>query len=399
MTHHDDLRRAMADLIGVPPGHVTLFWRGRVALYSILRALGVGRGDEVVVPAFTCVAVPNAILYAGATPIYADIDEVTYTAAPAAVAAAISPRTRAVLAQNTFGLSADLDALTAAAQRHGAVVIDDCTHGLGGSYKGRANGAAAHAAFYSTQWSKPISTGLGGIAVTTDPGLARDLAALERSAREPRALDRALLGALLFARERIATPRTLRAGRAVYRTVSHAGLVPGSSSGGELEGTEIPASFLTAMSALQARLAVRRLATLEAKVLRRAAVARGYSARLATLGRTPAYEPGSARHAFLRYPVRVRERDAFVAEAGRRGVLLGDWFRSPLYPVDGDLGRWGYRRGEHPVAERVAAEIVNLPTDVSPGGAEAHAVEQLLEACVDRILATPGVDSVGLHER
>jgi len=67
-------------------------------------------------------------------------------------------------------------------------------------------------------------------------------------------------------------------------------------------------------------------------------------------------------------------------------VLLGDWFDSPLYPIDGDLGRWGYRRGEHPVAERVASEIVNLPTDVALDGRDARAVEELLEASVGRIL-------------
>jgi dTDP-4-amino-4,6-dideoxygalactose transaminase len=110
---------------------------------------------------------------------------------------------------------------------------------------------------------------------------------------------------------------------------------------------------------------------------------------LAQLGCTPAAEPESARHAFLRYPLRVRERDAFVEEANRRGVLLGDWFHSPLYPIRGDLGTWGYRRGEHPVAERVASEIVNLPTDVPPGGPQAHAVEELLAACVDRIVVPP----------
>ena len=399
MTQRDELRKAMGDLIGVPPEHVTLFWRGRVALYAILRCLGIGPGDEVIVPAFTCVAVPNAIIYAGATPVYVDIDDATYTADPAAVASAMSPRTRVVLAQNTFGLSADLDALTSVARPYGAVVVDDCTHGLGGTYRGRPNGAAAFAAFYSTQWSKPISTGLGGIAVTTDAGLARELAALERSARKPRALDRALLATMLLARERIATPRTLHAGRGVYRAVSRAGLVPGSSSGEELEGTGMPESFVTAMSAFQARLAGRRLAALGARVRRRVAVAHGYSARLATLGCTPAAEPESARHAFLRYPLRVRERDAFVEEANRRGVLLGDWFHSPLYPIGGDLGRWGYRRGEHPVAERVASEIVNLPTDLPPGGPQAHAVEELLEACVNRILVTPRGGARGPGER
>jgi perosamine synthetase len=386
MTSHEELRRAIGDLIGVPPDHVTLFWRGRVALYAILRALRIGRGDEVIVPAFTCVAVPNAVLYTGATPVYVDIDESTYTADPAAVANAITARTRAVLAQNTFGLSADLDALAAAAQPHGAVVVDDCAHGLGGTYKGRPNGATAHAAFYSTQWSKPISTGLGGIAVTKDGDLARALAAIERSAREPPARDRALLATMLLARERLATPRTLHAGRAVYRAGSRAGLVPGSSSGGELGGTAMPASFVAGMSAFQAQLVGRRLATLAARVRRRRAVAHRYSAWLTAHARSWAHEPDSAGHAFLRYPLRLRERDAFVAAAQRRGVLVGDWFHSPLYPISRELERWGYRRGEHPVAERVTAEIVNLPTDMAPDGRDAHQVEQLLEAFVDRIL-------------
>jgi perosamine synthetase len=385
VTAHDDLRRAMGALIGVPPDHVTLFWRGRVAMYAILRALGIGEGDEVIVPAFTCVAVPNAVLYAGATPVYVDIDEATYTADPAAVAAAMSPRTRAVLAQNTFGLSADLDALRAVAAPHGAVVVDDCTHGLGGAYKGRPNGAASHAAFYSTQWSKPISTGLGGIAVTTDTALARELAAIESAAPEPTMRDRALLATMLVARERIATPRTIRAGRAAYRAVSRVGLVPGSSSGGELAGTEMPRSFVARLSGFQARLATRRLATLDAVVRRRRTMADTYSAWLTAHGKTTPGEPDWAQHSYLRYPIRVRERDAFVAEADRRGVLLGDWFHSPLYPIGEDLGRWGYRWGSNPIAERVSGEIVNLPVDLAPDGREARAVQELLETCADRI--------------
>ena len=384
-TAHDALRERVGAMVGVPPDHVTLFWRGRVALYAILRALGVGPGDEVIVPAFTCVAVPNAVLYTGATPVYVDIDEATYCADPAAVAAAMTPRTRVVLAQNTFGLSADLDALTAAARPHGAAVVDDCTHGLGGTYKGRPNGAAADAAFYSTQWSKPISTGLGGFAVTTDAAIAREMAALERTAQEPPLADRALLAAMLVARERVATPRTLRAGRAVYRAVSRAGVVPGSSSGDELEGTEMPADFMTGMAPLQAQLVARRLTTLRAKVERRRAVARRWSAWARAHGCTPPHEPETAGHAFLRYALRVRDRDTFVAEADRRGVLLGDWFHSPLYPIEGDLGPWAYRRGQAPVAERVATEIVNLPTDIDPDGRDARAVEGLLDACADRI--------------
>jgi perosamine synthetase len=382
----DDFRHAIAGVVGVEPDHVSLFWKGRVALYAILRALGMGRGDEVLIPAFTCVAVPNAVLYAGATPVYADIDAATYTLSPEAAAAAMTPRTRAVLAQNTFGLSSDIDALRAVAERHGAALIDDSTHGLGGAHQGRPSGAAADAAFFSTQWSKPISTGLGGIAVTSDPALAADLRALERSAREPTRRDQTLLRAMVVARERLATPRTLAAGRAVYRTVSRAGVVPGSSSREELESTAMPDGFMTRMSPAQAALGTPRLRTLAEAVRHRRAVAGRWSAWLRAHGATAAHEPAGAAHTFLRYPLRVRERDAFLADARRRGLDLGDWFVSPLHPIEGDLTPWGYRGGTAPVAERVASEIVNLPTDVPLTGARADAVERLLDASRDRLL-------------
>ena len=198
--------------------------------------------------------------------------------------------------------------------------------------------------------------------------------------------ERVLLGTMLVARERIATPRTLRTGRAVYRAVSRAGLVPGSSSQDELEGPAMPGSFLTRMSAFQARLGSRRLATLDARVRRRRAIAERYSSWLGAHGLPAAHEPESGRHAFLRYPLRVHERDAFLETAARRGLDLGDWFHSPLYPISGDLSAWGYRWGANPVAERVASEIVNLPTDIAPEGREQRAVEELLEASVDRIV-------------
>ena len=386
MTRLDEFRRAMGELVGVPPAHVALFWKGRVALYAILRALGIGPGDEVVVPAFTCVVVPNAVMYTGAVPVYVDIDETTYTPDVAAVRAAIGPPTRAILAQNTFGLSSDVDGLASVAASHGAIVLDDCTHGLGGAYRGKPNGTTAHAAFYSTQWSKPISTGLGGIAVTPDPVLARELRALERTARDPTLVDQALLGAMVVARERAATPRTLRFGRAVYRALGQGGLVPGSSSRRELESPLMPSNFLTRMSQLQADLGTRRLGALSGAVLRRRAVAERYSRWLRVRGRTAVHEPPDCTHAFLRYPLRVRGRDAFLDDARRRGLDLGDWFRSPLYPIRGELTRWGYRWGASPVAERVAAEIVNLPTDVTPDGHQLRAIEDLLEAWVDRIV-------------
>ena len=207
MTGHAELRRAMAELIGVPPDHVTLFWKGRVAFYAILRALGVGPGDEVIVPAFTCVAVPNAILYTGATPIYVDIDEASYTADPAAVAAALSPRTRIVLAQNTFGLSADVDALAAVAQPQGAVRRSTTARmASGGRTEAGPTGGGARGVLLDAVEQADLHRPGGHCGDHRRRARARAGGA-RALRREPRALDRALLATMLLARERIATPR------------------------------------------------------------------------------------------------------------------------------------------------------------------------------------------------
>ena len=140
------------------PEHVAFTWKGRVALYAILKALRIGPGDEVVIPAFTCVVVPNAVLYAGATPVYCDIDAATYTPTAETIAPQVTDRTRLIVAQNTFGLSADLNPIMRLAANRGIPVVEDCAHGLGGTYRGRPNGTVADASFFSTQWSKPISS-------------------------------------------------------------------------------------------------------------------------------------------------------------------------------------------------------------------------------------------------
>ena len=372
----DRFRSRIGTTLGVAPDHVSLFGKGRVALYAILRALDIGPGDEVIVPAFTCVAVPNAILYAGARPVWVDIDSITYAIDPARIEAALSSRTRAILAQNTFGLSADLDALTAIADRHGVPIIDDSTHGLGGRYRGMPSGSAAPLSFFSTQWSKPLSTGLGGFAVATQDDVAARLRAAEVAAPEPAALRVRTLSALVYARERAGRGPLFRAGRAAYRVLSRMGAVPGSSSRDELEGMAMPSGFVVRLSTSQARLGSERIGRLRHDVEERRAIAHRYSAWLTERGRTAAAEPPEAEHAFLRYPLRVSDRRRFRAAAASAGVDLGDWFVSPIHPATERLDRWAYTIGTAPIAERICREIVNLPTE--PG---------LEQRDVDRILS------------
>ena len=371
----ETFRSLVASNLELPANHVSLFARGRVALWAILRALRVSAGDEVILPAFTCVAVPNAIIYAGAKPVWVDIDASTYVVDPRAVEAAIRERTKVILAQNTFGLSADLERIAAAAATHGITLVDDCAHGLGGRYRGRPNGSTAPASFFSTQWSKPISTGLGGIAVARDVDVASRIRALERSMPEPSAAGTAILQLLIRARNWAGSGRMLPVGRATYRWLSHSGLVPGSSNRTELEGTRMPQKYLTRLAAAQASVGSRQLRTLDAQVERRRSIGHRYSEWLRSHNLTPAGERPDSMHAFLRYPLRVRDQAAFRREATRARIDLGDWFVSPIHPVVDDLDRWGYRAGSAPCAEQACREVVNLPTDSS-----------LEERDIDRIL-------------
>ena len=107
------------------------FWKGRVALYAILESLGIGPGDEVIMPGFTCVVVPNAVLYRGAIPIYVDIEETSFTMDVRDIEQKITSRTRAIIVQHTYGIPAEMDAIMAVAAQAGVAVIEDCAHALG----------------------------------------------------------------------------------------------------------------------------------------------------------------------------------------------------------------------------------------------------------------------------
>jgi perosamine synthetase len=107
-----------------------LFWKGRVALYAILKTLEIKEGDEIILPAFTCVVAVNPIIYLGANPVYVDIDPTTYNIDVSMIERKITEKTRAILAQNTFGLAPDLDMILEVANKYKLMVIEDRAHGF-----------------------------------------------------------------------------------------------------------------------------------------------------------------------------------------------------------------------------------------------------------------------------
>src|SRR3954453_22228746 len=152
---------------------------GTSALHLALLAAGIGPGDEVITVSMTFVATTAAIMYSGATPVFVDVDPVTWTMDPALIEAAITPRTRAILPVHLHGLMADMDPIMAIARRHGLVVIEDAAQAHGAEYKGRRAGSIGDLGCFSFYPGKNLGAfGEGGAVVTGRADFGRSISLL-----------------------------------------------------------------------------------------------------------------------------------------------------------------------------------------------------------------------------
>lgn len=169
--------RAVADYVGA--AHAVAVSSGTAALHLLVRALGLGPGDEVLVPSFTFAATVNALLYEGVRPVFVDIERDTYNLDPDDLVRRRTPRTRGVMVVDVFGHPAEWQAITEFAERHQLAVIDDACEALGAAYGGKKIGRFGDAATFAFYPNKQLTTGEGGMIVTDRD----DIAALARSLR------------------------------------------------------------------------------------------------------------------------------------------------------------------------------------------------------------------------
>jgi dTDP-4-amino-4,6-dideoxygalactose transaminase len=366
--------RAFAEtILGSPPAPALAFWRGRVALWTLLCAAGLREGDEVVVPAYTCEMVPITVKFAGARCVYADAAENSFNASPEAMAAAVTPRTRAVLCQHTYGVAMPMVAVRQAADRAGAVLIEDCCQLIASDVGESGPARTGAAAFFSTQWSKPFSTGLGGVAVFRDDRLyevartIRDGFPTEGNRRRARSLALQVLLYTLTVR-----PWTRAAIAALYRWAQRTGMVRGTTTVEEYDET-MPADFLVPGLNVQASLGLRELARWPANVEHRRRLTALYLERLA---QTEAdLQPlAAAQGPLWTVPLSVENREEVLREASAAGLPIATWFDvAPVHMVPATAAQYDYRVGQCPRAERLLAREVHLLTGpaVSPARAEA----------------------------
>lgn len=165
--------------------HCCTVTNGTQSLEAALRVLGVGPGDEIIVPPYTFIATANAPRLAGATPVFVDIDPATYNLDIRLVEAAITPKTKAIIPVHFAGLPADMDALLPLAEKHGLYVIEDAAHAHGSTWHGKPVGTLGHIGSFSLQASKNLTAGEGGIVLTNHEELAGRLWSYINQGRTP----------------------------------------------------------------------------------------------------------------------------------------------------------------------------------------------------------------------
>jgi dTDP-4-amino-4,6-dideoxygalactose transaminase len=363
--------QAFAQRIGVR--YASSFSAGRVAFYGILQALGVGPGDEVLLQVPTHIVIPTVIRAIGARPVYVDCSLDTYNMDLDQVESCISPRSKVLLIQHTFGIPANLDQAVDLANRHGLALVEDCVHALGATYDGQPVGSFGRAAFFSTEETKTITSTMGGMAVTNDPALARGILDFQSQCRwpAPDLISRYMMKILMYTG--FTHPYVHTFTRPIYmglRTNPRTHLAPGATSQSETHGI-LPKDFRQRLSNAQAEIALRQLHRLDQNLAHRAAMAKLYETSLSKFGFNLPHPSQKSHPGYVRYPVWVEDRAAAIAGTKSR-VVLGMWFNSVLE----EAASWSsgdYQAGSCPRAESAAIHLVNLPTHprVTPRDAEA----------------------------
>jgi dTDP-4-amino-4,6-dideoxygalactose transaminase len=339
---------------------------GRSALLEILKAFGIGSGDEVILQAFTCVAVGNSVLWAGAKPVYADIDDRLNIDAQD-FEKKITAKTKAVIVQHTFGIPAKIDTIAAIAKRHGLVVIEDCAHALGATYRKRKLGSWGDAAFFSFGRDKIVSSVFGGLAIISrkHPQIIKKLEAAHNILPFPSHgwIFQQLFHPVAFAF--ILPFYRIGVGKLLLVIFQRLGWLSFPVFPAEKQGRRValfPARYPAALAALL----LNQLGKLNRYNERRRqseAHYRNWFKEHQSVALFPSVE-GSV---WLRFPITVANPAAYVAAARVYGIFLGTWYSHVIDPVGVNYQAILYQPGSCPRAEAVSRTIVNLPTNIPQG--------------------------------
>lgn len=332
------------------------FMGGRAALHAIAKALNLSRGDEVIIPGLTCQVVVNAFEYTGAACVYADIEDDTFNMDVAHFAGKISPRTRAVLLQHTFGVPArDTLAIVALARERGITIIEDVAHGLGGRLAGRKLGTFGDVSFFSTERTKMVNTIHGGFAATSDTEILEGLARVrEQSPYPPAEKIRDILNTLMFCYYTKVHPDRVNRFDWAVKTYGQS-LIP-QMTDLEFKGVFEP-MYGCRMPGPMGTLALNQLKKFESFIPLRQEAARKWELWARGRGYGTARPDPEAYCTWLRFPVivpRALKADTAWIE-NELGMEPGVWFQTPCHPKEKEIPGI-------PTGWKIARTVINLPT-------------------------------------
>ena len=357
-------------------GLASSFASGRMAFYALMEALGIGDGDEVILTAFTCSVMPNAVMKRGASPVYADMDKETFGSSANAIQKVITVRTKLIVVQHSFGIPCDVEPIIRLAKERGIYVVEDCALALDSSIDGIRVGNWGDAAIFSTDHSKPLNTVIGGMLYTQNPELHEKVECLARMS--PALSDehqQNLYRQMLFERKHYVPTRYPRA--KIYSCVQkmRASLLGIKRTAFLEDNYNCPTShkenypYPAAMPAFLAMLGIIELERWNEQKARRKELLSNiigkfrqsnYSVYLPVVYNDPSRDI---------VPLR------FVFSCAGSGVLLQKlskhvdvnwiWFRQPVAGAVEGLKSLHYFNGSCPSSEEVCMTIVNLPCNIT----------------------------------
>lgn len=335
------------------------FNSGRSALYFLLKQLGIQKGDEVIVQAFTCVAAIEPLIWVGAKPVFADIDQ-TLNLHPKGVERKITPKTKAIIAQHTCGVPAQVEEIIKIAKENKLFLIEDCAHALGATYKGKPVGSFGDASFFSFGRDKIISSVFGGLALINEKLTIKNEHSLTKLKKESQSLKfpnnlwvmQQIFHPILFS---LILPlyNFLGLGKFLLFIFQKMQLLSKPVYYQEFEGKR-PDIFPRKLPNALAKLALHQLNKLEKYNEMRKKIAGQYK-----LFSKIDYDSGSV---FLRFPLMTENAESIYDKAKSKKIILGRWYSNIIDPKGVDIVKIGYELGSCPKAEEAAKKIINLPT-------------------------------------
>jgi len=367
------------------------FNSGRSALMAILNSLGLGKDDEILLQAFTCNAAANPIIWSGLKPVYVDCDERTFNIDIEDLKRKITPKSRAVMVQHTFGLAVNLDEILeicrqgeedksssspfAKARENNLILIEDCAHSLGAEYKGRKVGTFGRAAFFSFSRDKVISSVYGGMAVTNDDEVAKKL----REYQEKIGFSsyywifQQLLHPVLI--NWLILPTYKIFGKYLLILFQWLQILSKAVHWREKRGLR-PGYFPKGLCNALAVLVLNQFKKLERFNNHRKEIAEIYRKELKD---TSLELPQEKEQIYLRFVVKHPKAHEIIKKAWQKNILIGDWYTSPIAPHDTKLNKLQYQLGSCPKAEKLSRETFNLPTHINISQREAKKIIDFLE--------------------